>query len=138
MNVPLGWVLSFFPIEGEPVVIETPGRYFVVLHKSDNSEEIVGEFQIVQVEPVPLTPERVAAIKTDPNAAKAVRGEVSCKHCSSKLQLYAGLERQPELERQGYIWYQDIPDRFTCECGQTSIDASTMKRNFFAPLICPL
>jgi hypothetical protein len=134
LHVPLGWVLSFFPIEGEPVIIETPGRYFVVLHKSDNSEEIVGEFQIVQVEPAPLTPERIAAIKTDPNAAKAVRGEVSCKHCTSKLQLYAGLERQSELEQQGYIWYQNIPDRFMCECGQTSIDVSTMKRNFFAPL----
>lgn len=134
MDMPLGWAPTFFPLDGPPIIISEPGQYLVIRHKEDGPEDIIGEFVVALVEPIPLTPERIAAIKSNPNAAKAIRVEIGCTKCSSKLKAYAGLERLPKQEAEGYAWYQDIPDSFQCECGATNFDMTTMKRNLFAPI----
>jgi hypothetical protein len=128
------WLVVFldFP-PAITMVVQKPGRYFVVLER-DYNENIIGEFHYALVDPPPLTAERVAAIKSDPQAVKAVRAVLGCGVCSSKFQVYAALERDPNLEAEGFKWYAEIPDRFTCQCGKTQFDVSTYRRNFHALL----
>ncbi len=129
-----GWMPAFFPLDKSPIFIPEAGQYVIAQRNPDSTEEIVGEFHVGLVEPAPLTPERVAAIKSDPNAAKAVRAELSCTKCPSILKVYAALDRIPDQEAKGFVWYQSIPDQFNCQCGSTKLNVSTMKRNFFALL----
>jgi len=133
-KTPKGWMLMFFPLVGFDAVITKPGRYFVYRVFEDETEENIGEFQFVLVNPIPMTPERIAAIRSDPHAIKAVRAEYGCKQCPSKMRVYAALERTPKLEADGYCWYQDIPEEFLCECKSTKIDLQSLKKNFYAPL----
>lgn len=133
LQPPQGWAVVFVRL-GDVLVVPRPGRYFATLVRNDGSEETVGELAFILVDPPPLTPERIAAIKSDPYAAKAVRAEIGCSKCTSKLRVYAALERNSALENEGYVWYQDIPERFVCACGTMTLDVSSMKRNFFALL----
>jgi len=125
--LPQAWQVLFVVLPGEPlIVIQKQGRHFAVL-EADGNQEIIGEFYCHLVDPPPLTPERVAAIKSNPLAPKAVRAVFGCALCPSKCRVYAALERMP-------AWYEDIPEHFACECGKTQFDLSTVKRNFFALL----
>src|SRR5258707_6289436 len=136
---PEAWAVIFYPIPAapHPMNVKNPGRYRAVI-ESGGKEECIGEFYCVLVEPAPLTPERIAAIKSNPNLAQGVRIEFGCQVCPTKLKVYAALERLPESKTDGAIWYADIPDRFTCECGITNFDLSTVKRNLFAVIGQPL
>jgi len=129
-----GWSISFLPFNGPPIVVLKPGSYRVSRVCDDSTEEVIGEFYVTLVNPPPLTPERVAAIKSNPHAVKAVRAEFGCKGCSKKLRIYAALERNPSLESEGFIWYADIADNFECACGKTKFDTNSLKANFFAPI----
>jgi hypothetical protein len=133
-HVPETWSPLFIPLVGETPLITKPGRYTVVLEIDGNNDESIGEFFCVLVEPAPLTPDRIAAIRANPHAAKTVRAEFGCKFCASRYRVYAALERSPSLEADGFKWYQDITEYFPCECGKTQLDLSTVKRNFFALL----
>src|SRR6516164_8244323 len=92
------------------------------------------EFDCMLVDPAPLTAERMAAIKSDPNAIKTLSITVECKKCHDKIQAYASLERSVKTERQGKIWYANLPETFACHFGGTTIDLSSLKRNMYAPL----
>jgi Domain of unknown function (DUF4263) len=132
-HLPLSCTVLFAPVaEQATIIIQRPGRYVASVQSSDGDEQDIGEFCCVLVDPPPLTPERVAAIKSDPNAVRAVRAEFGCRFCPSKCRVYAALERNGVPGTDSYTWYEDIPDHFTCECGKTQFDLSTVKRNFFA------
>jgi len=122
-----GWTIAFFPAPSE-WVIPRPGVYYL--------EEIasgvlirVGALQFASIDAPPLTADRIAAIKSEPNASKAVRIELSCKNCPSKFRAYAALERSEKSENEGWLWYQDAPDSFDCECGKTTMDLQFIRRN---------
>lgn len=129
-----GWIFAClsFGIDA-PFAIERSGPVSVVL-QSSAGEEVIGSFIVIGFDPAPLTPERIAAIKADPLAAKAVRADFGCRFCDSKSKVYAALERTPKLESEGYVWYADISDAFSCRCGKTTLDLSTVRKNFFALL----
>ena len=131
-----GWLTFFFPLTDTNIVIPEPGIYLITL-KTDGSEETIGQVRFVLLNPSPLTPARIAAIRSDPSAAKAVRAHFQCNKCQSELKAYAGLARNPKEEVEGYSWYQDLPDEFRCECGN-ALDLRIMRRNLFAPLGQPL
>jgi len=138
LSTSYGWFVAFAAMPfTPPLVIQKQGRHFAILQRDDNSEDIIGEFYCVVVEPPPLTPERIAAIKSHPRGIKAVRAVFGCATCPSKVQAYAALERDLESEAEGFKWYADIPEHFTCECGKTQIDFGSLKRNFFALLLQP-
>jgi hypothetical protein len=71
----------------------SPGRYFLYQGATEDTENLIGEFCCIAFDPPPLTAERVAAIKSDPGAMKAVRVDVFCRECQSKIQMYAALVR---------------------------------------------
>jgi hypothetical protein len=109
--------------------VYNPGRHLITF-----GDEIIGELYFVVVEPEPLTVERIAAIKSDPKASKAVRITIGCKKCPSQLKLYSALETSKSLEKEGFIVNTSAPDEFTCECASTKIDAKILKRNLHALL----
>jgi hypothetical protein len=132
-----GWFISFVRIGNTPISIPRPGMYLVQVQRHLNYET-VGQLYFGLVEAPPLTAERIAAIRSDPKAMKAVRVNMACNKCQTKLLAYAGLERSTKQEEEGCIWYQDLPDEFVCACGATRMDLSSMRRNLFAPLGQPL
>jgi Domain of unknown function (DUF4263) len=111
-----------------------PGRYLLYQGATEGTEKLIGEFYCIAFDPPPLTPERIAAIKSDPRAMKAVRATVFCEECQSKIQMYAALERSPALEAEGYTWYTDLPDTFRCSCGKSDIDLRSIRKNLFGYL----
>ncbi len=131
-SLPEAWSVAVAQFNGQsPMVFPGPGRYLLYQGTTEDTEKLVGEFCCIPFDPAPLTEERIAAIKSDPRAMKAVRFTVSCKECQSKIQMYAGLERNPTLEAEGYTWYTELPDTFRCSCGKIDIDLISTRRNLF-------
>jgi Domain of unknown function (DUF4263) len=128
-----GWTTVFLPIRNGGIVINQPGVYFLKL-LTDEGPHIMGQVHFAVIDPQPLTPERIAAIRSDPAAIKSVRIDLGCRKCPAKLRIYAGLERLPKSEEEGYMWYETIPDVFNCDCGSTTIDLRILRRNLFAPV----
>lgn len=81
-----GW--KIFTADGTPFLFTKPGRYFIKIQNADSHEEPIGEFSFVVADPPPLTPETIAAIRSDPHAAKTVRLSLGCKLCSKKIALH--------------------------------------------------
>src|SRR6266851_188175 len=130
LEFPEAWtpvILLFRPVT--PLIVLRFGRYLVLQDFGNGNEKVVGEFSFLQFDPAPLTPERIAAIKSDPRAMKAVRIALSCKECNSNVRAYAALERNPALEADGYVWYADIGDSFTCACRKLSTDLTSVRKN---------
>lgn len=126
---PSAWTVLLFDVNSEPpMLITRPGHYSVWKHQADGDEIKVGSFNALLLNAIPLDANRIAAIRSDPTAAKSVRIELGCKKCSSKLRAFASLDKKAEEE--GYVWHEDIPDHFDCACGSTHIDVRTIKYNF--------
>lgn len=128
----IGRVNFFIPLNNLGLVIQEPGPYYLKLITESDVKDI-GSFQSVFAKLHPLTSERKTAIKSDPNATKAVRIELGCKYCSSKHRSYAALERN-DNQQDGWGWYEDAPDDFTCECGKTTINLQYIRSNLHALL----
>jgi hypothetical protein len=127
------WTTAFLSLRSTDVVINKPGIYFLNLDYHGQNT-VIGQLQFVVIDPPPLTLERVAAIRSDPNALKVVRIELGCKYCPSKCKAYAALEPIEAFETEGYLPYQALPDQFYCNCGKTQIDLTILRRNFHSLL----
>jgi hypothetical protein len=123
-----GWTTIFVKLVGINVVIMKPGVYHISLITEEGSC-IIGEILFALIDPPPLTTERIAAIKSEPGAAKYIRIELGCNKCPSKFRAYTSLERSADNETKGWQWYESIPDNFECECGCTKIDLTIIRRN---------
>lgn len=123
-----GWMNTFLPLKDINIIISKPGIYYFNL-LTDEGPKIVGEILFAVATPPPLTTERVAAIKSDPSAAKQVNIEIGCKKCPAKMRAYASLERKSKIETEGWQWYETIPDNFVCDCGSTKVDLTTIRQN---------
>jgi len=136
LGLPEAWSLFVTQVNNSPrpMMLPAPGRYLVYQGTTKETEELIGEFCCFAFDPPPLTAERVAAIKSDPHAMKAVRLTVSCTECQSKVQMYAALERTSAIEAEGYTWYTEIPDTFLCSCGKSVFDLRITRKNLFGYL----
>jgi len=132
-----GWTISFLHLDRTEWIIPRPGNYYLDLIAGGEAERI-GSLRFEVADPLPLTSERIAAIKTHPSAAKSVRFNFKCKECSSKIEAYSALERSRELEEKGYIWYRDMPCDFECTCGKAKADLRYVQRNLHGLLGHPV
>ena len=130
-NLTDAWMVIFMPLPAG-IMLNFPGLYTLFLFDPAGAEISVGQFACFLVEPPPLTVERIAAIKSNPHAVKAIRAVFGCNSCDAKLRVYAGLDRIPQCVTEGYIWYTEVPNEFVCDCGRTHFDLATIRRNFFA------
>jgi hypothetical protein len=128
-----GWLVVTQPLD--PLVIPRPGLLSVMFRSGpDEAEVSIGTITCAQAEPIPLTADRIAAIRADPEAAKQVRLVAGCKQCPAKLFVVAGLERPSALLPSNAVWYQEAPEKWTCECGSSAVDLQSIRRNLHALL----
>ncbi len=124
------WDVFLLPLND--VIIQHPGLFNLFLLKG-KQEFPLGTllFGLERVEP--LTPEKIAAIKSNPKALKAVRFVIGCKECNESVKCYASLDRKKE--ETGYIWYEDLPDEFKCSCGKNTWDLTILRKNLHGLLV---
>lgn len=128
MIPPGGWAFAVLPTATTNLTFNAPGLYHLYL-RTDDGESLVGSLDFVLIQVEPLTEARVAAIRSDPSAIKAVRLQLRCNHCNDAIQPYAGLERSAKQEEEGCIWYQTLPNSFMCSCGKLSVDLTIIRTN---------
>jgi len=134
---PSAWTVLLFDVNSEPpMFIMRPGHFSVWKRQADGSEIKIGSFNVLLLNAIPLDANRIAAIRSDPTAAKTVRIELGCKKCSSKLRAFASLDKKAEEE--GYLWYENLPDHFDCACGSTHLDTRAIKCNLHGLLGHPI
>lgn len=125
---PGGWAFAVFPTKGLNLTLNAPGLYHIYLG-TDEGEIKIGSLSFALSPAQPLTEARVAAIRSDPNATKSVRMDLRCNQCNDAVRPYAGLEQSAEQEGEGWIWYETLPDSFTCSCGKLSTDLTIIRKN---------
>ena len=127
--VPSTWVPAVAPADAGSSFIPAPGLYSVFV-RLDGEEAQIGALHFGLVDPLPLTPERIAAIRADPEASKIVRVEASCNSYSGRrCEALCSSRANPQMEAKGYVWYQALPDEFKCSCGVLALDLRVAKRN---------
>lgn len=125
------WTTVVLPLRvqsGNQGMIFGPGVHRLVC-QIGASEVTIGEIRCCEVTVAELTPDRIAAIRSNPNAVKSVKYNIECNTCKSGIFAYASLERKPDLEAEGSRWYRDIPDQFQCSCGSLGLDLTYLRRN---------
>jgi hypothetical protein len=127
--IPLeGWAFMVIPPSRSTAMIPKPGLYTLTVD-TEGQEVAVGQLLFALIDPEPLSASRIAAIRSNPSAVKAVRAEIRCDACGDAMKTYAGLEHIPEGEVEGYTWYENLPDSFTCSCKRANFDLSIYRRN---------
>lgn len=124
------WTVFLAPLKD--VVLNEPQILEAFLSTEDQDVPL-GMLSFGLASAPPLTPDRIAAIKSDPRAIKAVRLNLGCKHCDFKLKILAALQK-PETSEDDTIWYQDLPDSFDCSCGKTHMSLDILRSNMHALL----
>lgn len=128
-----GWLTLFFPLPTSDIIINNPGIFHLNVLSNDQNI-VIGQFHLGLITPPPITQERIAAIKSDPGAAKSVLLKLGCKKCPDEYMVYASLEPNKKLEQEGFHSYQSIPDDFICGCKATKIDLKIIRQNLHALL----
>ncbi|HWP61454.1 MAG TPA: hypothetical protein VN495_02535, partial [Candidatus Paceibacterota bacterium] len=129
-QVPQKFILSAGKLAG---IIAKPGEYQLVRTVS-GSRELVGKFYIHYQPALPLTPERIQAIKSDPLAAKQLLFEILCNKCNSRYKIACALERKIMAGEEAGIWYEDLPDEFKCECGEVRTNLKYLRESMHSLL----
>jgi hypothetical protein len=121
-----GWAFLVNQLNND-VVVNSPGTYDVFLTTGE-VEEYMGTVVFAHVAVAPYTPEEITALKSDPLATKFVRMDLRCNACGDGIKAYAGVERSPSLEDQGFQWNLDMRDGdFVCSCGKVRISLTPIK-----------
>ena len=117
-----------------PWTVMVPGKYRFVITDEDGDMPI-GQLDFLYAPAPPLTPDRIAAIRSDPRAMKWYGYSLTCNVCKDECRLYAGLGRSGRGEGEGWTWYQDLPPEFVCKC-RKRIDLTYLKESahFFLTL----
>jgi hypothetical protein len=116
----------FMSLREMGAILTEPGIYTFNLNENEILTRL-GSFQFLPVIVEPLSEEKKTAIKSDPNAAKAVRIELGCRHCDAKCKVYAALEKDSKQELEGWQWYQNVPESFSCDCKKTTMNLQYLK-----------
>ncbi len=117
----------------QPFFVMAPQAFRVLLNSNNESRQI-GVLSLSVAAVAPLTPEREKWLKLNPDTAGWQQLNFTCNKCSNALRAYAGMKRNDHLESQGWVWYQDLPDRFECECGALGFDLNYIRSNMHALL----
>lgn len=125
------WNMFLAPLKGlllyEPQTLEA----FLL---EDEGEISLGVLAFGLAGAPPLTPDRIAALKSDPRAINSLQLHLGCKHCDSKLKVFAALEKPKEKREKDLVWYQDVPENFECSCGKTKMPLNILRTNMPALL----
>ncbi|MCZ6703955.1 MAG: hypothetical protein O6940_13065, partial [Ignavibacteria bacterium] len=113
--------------------IERPGEYKVVA-KIKNKEESIDTINFLYSQSVPLSPEEILAIESNPNSAKSIIMQLGCKFCDKKFKVYSSIKRMPKLEADNCKYQYDIIGNFICDCGKTNYDLKYLRESLHGML----
>lgn len=116
-----------------PYLFSEPGEYQLFI---DNGKDknLVGKFFVVYQPAIPLTQERIQAIKSDPLSMKYLRYAIGCNSCREELNVLCGIEKDKNKKKSNSVWYQDLPESFKCKCGKVDINLKYLKESAHALL----
>lgn len=124
------WRILLVPLSGQ--ILDKP-KMLQALQVTKQGEIGLGQLHFILAQVPALTPDRLAAIKSDPRSSKSLRMDLGCKYCESKMRIYATIDKPTELD-PGLIWYQDVPESFECSCGRTKFPLESIRSNAHALL----
>jgi Domain of unknown function (DUF4263) len=128
---PGAWITDAIEISSEPpwLFTEVGVHTFYVEEPGLEPPMPIGSINIGVMQPEPLSDAKVAAIRSDPHAMKSVRARFECNQCKDSISSYVGLEHSRRLEDEGFTWYSDLPDAFSCSCGGLSFSLEMLRNN---------
>ena len=121
----VGWLFQTLQIENTLLILK-PDSFKAVL-KSGGQEQFLGTFHLLHATLPLYSADQVAALRSDPLARRLVRLAYSCSECGAKLQVYAGLERNPQQEADGWTWFADLGEEFRCKCGKMAFSLEYLR-----------
>lgn len=126
-----GWSIVYF--NHPDLLIPQPGEYEIIL-KYCGKDSVIGKVVFGYRLAPPLTSETIKAIESDPGASKTVMVEIACKNCGGSFKAYTGIDKNSDIEKDGYIWQYDIneAEKFQCKCGQSNHSTKYIKGNSLA------
>ncbi|MFC2077194.1 Shedu anti-phage system protein SduA domain-containing protein [Candidatus Bipolaricaulota bacterium] len=116
------------------ILIPRPGKYHVC-SVYDGEKTRIGSVEFIYQKTPSLTPDQIVAINSNPDAAKSVKMKLGCKSCGDNIAFYTALARSSELESGGLLWYADLPDRFSCQCGKANLPLHYLRESMHAFLL---
>ncbi|MEO6726379.1 MAG: hypothetical protein ABIP14_13915 [Blastocatellia bacterium] len=122
-----GWVVCIARISN-PVFLYSPCSLRVVMSR-DNIDIPTGQLVLKLDEVPPLTPERINYLKLNPDTAGWAQLAYQCSTCKKQIRIYAGIDRNERQEKDGCVWYKDLPDSFVCDCGAINFDLTIIRAN---------
>ncbi|MBI2573716.1 DUF4263 domain-containing protein [Candidatus Woesearchaeota archaeon] len=127
-----GWSLFLCDFEKD-IILSEPTTLNIFLEQ-DGEKIPIGSVTFHYQKVPPLSKERIAALKADPAISKKIAIQLGCKNCKAELKIYVGLERDKVFEEKGDIWFEDLPDIFSCKCRNSSFSLKYIRENFHALL----
>jgi Domain of unknown function (DUF4263) len=127
------WSLLVVRHKEDSGLVSRPGRCRVTF-VTGGDEHTTGWLSLEHVPPPPLTQDRVDAILSNPAGVKTARMKFQCNHCHDSMAVYTGLERNGDYEKQGYVWYKELPDAYSCGCGTLRIDLTLLREHYHGVL----
>lgn len=127
------WIPFVVPFPESFKTIAAPSR-FQIFYEEQDTVIPIGILDFLFTPAPPLTEDRISAIQSDPRSAKSIKMFLGCSKCSENISVYSGLSKSDKLEKEGAIWYKEIPDQFVCRCAATKIDLRILRENMHALL----
>jgi len=125
------FTLFHFKFDG---AVNHPGRYTIYFEYKENVATI-GFVHFEYTKAPSFTSDQIKAIESDPNSFRIIRFDLSCKLCPTLLKVYSGLNRSPDLEKEGCVWQTELASEFSCECGETRYSLEYLKDSLHGMLL---
>lgn len=126
------WIVTSFAFAEEQFPFAPGPMMIEVKLKWKNTEAQIGTLNFFYIRAAQLTPERIIAIKSDPQAVKSARFGLKCKKCQDEIKFFTALEKSDIQDE--FTWYQNLPDAFVCKCSATNISLQFIKESFHSVL----
>jgi len=107
---------------------------FTLIIEEDGKKHEIGSYNLIYQKALPLTQERIQAIKSDPLSFKYLKYELKCNKCNEKISIFCGINKGKKENTVDNIWYEDLPDNFKCKCGETECELKYIRESMHALL----
>ena len=107
---------------------------FTLTIKENGKKYEIGSYDLIYQKALPLTQERIQAIKSDPLSARYLKYELKCNKCLDKICVFCGIDKGKKEDTIDNIWYENLPDDFKCKCGETECELKYMRESMHALL----
>ena len=105
---------------------------FTLTIEENGKKYDIGSYSLVYQKALPLTQERIQAIKSDPLSTKHLKLVIGCEKCNEKISIFCGIDKGKKEDTVNDIWYEDLPDYFKCKCSETKYELKYIRESLHA------